>query len=225
MPLQVLYRIDGGVDATQFQREDLAGYRGSRPVLFGNHAFRQRQFDSLGYLADCAHIYLQQGGAWKPEYWTLVRRIADYTAENWRQPDNGIWELGEQRHYVSSKVMSWVTLERATRIADELASDAAAAHWRSAMDEIHADVMTRGWSERRQSFRQHYDGDALDASALLIPLMKFLPAEHPRVVATINRIASDLTIDGLVYRFDPRDQPDAIKTLGELEGAFLPCTF
>jgi GH15 family glucan-1,4-alpha-glucosidase len=226
MPLQVLYRIDGGTDATQHKREDLAGYRGSKPVSFGNHAFQQRQFDSLGYLADCAHVYLQQGGHWKFEYWTLVKRLADYTAANWRQPDNGIWELGEQKHYVSSKVMSWVTLERTVRIAEELAVDGYEVdRWRSVMDEIHSDVMERGWSERRQSFRQHYDSDALDASVLLIPTMRFLPPEHPRVLATIDRIAADLTVGGLVYRFDPREMPGAKGALGEFEGAFLPCTF
>lgn len=226
MPLQVLYRIDGGTDATQHERDDIAGYRGSRPVRFGNHAFGQRQFDSFGYLADCAHIYLQQGGHWKSEYWTLLKRLADYTADNWRQPDNGIWELGEQKHHVSSKVMSWVTLERTVRIAEELGiEDSQAYHWRSVMEEVHAEVMERGWSERRQAFRQHYDSDALDASSLLIPTMRFLPAEHPRVLATIDRIAADLTVGGLVYRFDPREMPSAEGVLGEFEGAFLPCTF
>jgi GH15 family glucan-1,4-alpha-glucosidase len=226
MPLQVLYRIDGGTDATQHRREDLEGYKGSRPVSFGNHAFRQRQFDSFGYLADCAHIYLQQGGRWKSEYWTLIRQVADYTAENWSKADNGIWELDEQRHYVSSKVMSWVTLERAVRTAEKLGIDEnEAGRWRSIMEQIHAEVMDRGWSEERQSFRQHYDSDALDASALLIATMRFLPPEHPRVLATIDRIAADLTIGGLIYRFDPRDLPGATEALGEFEGAFLPCTF
>lgn len=226
MPLQVLYRIDGGTDAAQHQRDDLAGYRDSKPVLVGNHAFQQKQIDSFGYLSDCSLIYFQQGGTWKPEYWGMVRRLADYTAETWREPGHDIWELGQRQHYVSSKVMAWVTLERVVRIAKKAGEEGDLDRWRRVMDEIHADVMEKGWSESLQAFRQHYDADALDASALLIPMMGFLPADHPRVRATVERIEQTLTVDGLVYRFDPEALPEpAGKPLGKAEGAFLPCTF
>jgi GH15 family glucan-1,4-alpha-glucosidase len=222
MPLQVLYRVDGGTDIAQHERGDLAGYCGSRPVRFGNHAFQQRQIDCFGYLADCAVIYLIQGGRWAPEYWRLIRAIADYTVENWRKPSNGIWERDEQRHFVSSKVMSWTTLKRALEFADRTGADADLTHWRATMNEIHADVIEHGWSDRLQAFRQHYGADTLDASTLLIPLMGFLEPTHPRVIATVHRIESDLMLDGLVYRFRPERSELPI---GEFEAAFLPCCF
>jgi GH15 family glucan-1,4-alpha-glucosidase/NAD(P)-dependent dehydrogenase (short-subunit alcohol dehydrogenase family) len=226
MPLQVVYRITGATDISQHKRKDIAGYRESKPVTFGNHAFEQKQIDSLGYLADCAHIYLQQGGRWKPEYWTVIRRLADYTAERWREPGNGIWELEAQRHFVSGKVMSWVTLDRATKIAEKTGDTGDVDHWRRTMDNIQAEVMEQGWSERLRAFRQHYEDDTLDASTLLIPIMGFLPPDHPRVRSTVERIEQELMLDGLVYRFDPRELPNPSHTsLGEREAAFLPCTF
>ncbi len=225
-PLQVAYGIDGRTDLTQHERTDLAGYRGALPIRFGNHAYAQRQLDSLGYLAECALIYLQHGGTWKSEYWELIRRIADYTAANWQQPDSGIWELSPEQHYVSSKVMSWVTLERALQIAVHLGLEGETETWRSVMTEIHADVMTRGWSAELNAFRQRYEADTLDASVLLIPVMGFLPADHPRVLATVERIEAQLTIDRLVHRFDARTTPGTDDLpVGEFEGAFLPCTF
>ena len=222
MPLQVLYRVDGGTGVKQRSRKRLAGYRGSRPVRFGNHAYRQRQIDCFGYLADCAVIYLDKGGRWAPEYWRLICRVADYTAKNWRKPSNGLWERDRRRHFVSSKVMSWTTLKRALEFADRTGDDGNLRRWRAAMTEIHADVMTRGWSSKLQSFRQHYRADSLDASALLIPLMGFLEPTHTRVVATVRRIEEELTIDGLVHRFRPEKSP---LPMGRFEGAFLPCCF
>ncbi|MDP8922203.1 MAG: glycoside hydrolase family 15 protein [Chloroflexota bacterium] len=225
-PLQVVYRIDGGTDLAQHERTDLSGYRGSLPVRSGNHAYTQRQLDAFGYLADCAYIYHRQGGRWRPEYWELVRRIADYAAAHWREPDSGIWELGTEQHYVSSKVMSWVTLERATKLAESLGHTEDTDRWQSTVAAIHAEVMDRGWSERLGAFRQRYEADSLDASALLIPVMGFLPADHPRVTATVARIVDELTINGFVHRFDPRHTPGGQDLpLAEFEGAFLPCTF
>lgn len=226
-PLQVAYRIGGGTDLTQRERPDLAGYRASRPVRVGNRAFSQRQLDSLGYLADCALVYLEQGGAWRDEYWVLVRRVADYTAANWTRPDSGIWELpGEEQHYVSSKVMSWVALERAVRIAERTDHGAETDDWRAAMGAIRAEVLARGWSERLGAFRQRYGADTLDAAALLIPVMDFLPADDPRVLATVERIEATLAIDGFVHRFRAGETPGHEDLpVGEFEGAFLPCTF
>jgi GH15 family glucan-1,4-alpha-glucosidase len=224
MPLQVLYGLDGRCALPESKHADLDGYRASRPVRFGNDAFGQFQLDSLGYFADCAHIYLEQGGAWKPAYWDLVERVARFTAENWQRMDNGIWELDQMRHYVSSKAMSWVVLDRACKIAGMLG--VAAPHdWRNVMDAIHADVMARGWSESRQAFRQHYDSDELDASVLLLANMGFLPADHPRMVATVATIRAELEQDGFVWRFHPRTLGHADAPLDALEGAFLPCTF
>jgi GH15 family glucan-1,4-alpha-glucosidase len=140
-PLQVVYRLDGDPDVTQLERIDLAGYRESRPVRFGNHAALQRQLDSLGYLADCALIYLGAGGPWQDSYWEMIRRTADYTVANWSLPDSGIWELPQSQHYVSSKVMSWVTLERSIRIAHQCGHEDETGQWRVTMDAIHAEVM------------------------------------------------------------------------------------
>ena len=205
MPLQVLYRVDGSTDIEQHARDELSGYRDSRPVRFGNHAYRQRQIDCFGYLADCAVIYLLQGGRWRPEYWQLICRIADYTVENWHKPSNGIWEREAQRHYVSSKVMSWTTLERALEFADRAGGSGNLRQWRATVMEIHDSVMECGWSDELQAFRQHYDADTLDASTLLIPLMGFLEPTHPHVLATVRRIEKDLMIEQLVYRFRPED--------------------
>jgi GH15 family glucan-1,4-alpha-glucosidase len=220
MPLQVLYRVDGGTDIAEHSRDDLVGYRNSPPVRFGNHAYCQHQIDCFGYLADCAVIYLDRGGRWAPEYWRLIQKIAEYTVRNWREPSNGIWERNRRRHFVSSKVMSWTTLKRALEFADRTGDSGNFRQWRAAMTEIHADVMERGWSDELQSFRQHYDADSLDASALLIPLMGFLPPTHQRVAATIERIEAELMIGGLVHRFRPENSE---LPMGRFEGAFLPC--
>ncbi len=222
MPVQVLYRVNGGTRIKQRDNHKLSGYRGSRPVKFGNHAYRQRQIDCLGYLADCAVIYLIEGGRWAPEYWRVLCRIADYTTRSWRKPSHGIWERSHRRHYVSSKVMSWTALKRTLDFAERSGDDGNLRRWRTALGEIHAEVMERGWSEELQAFRQHYDADTLDASTLLIPLMGFLPPDHARVVATVRRIEQELTVGGLVHRFRPEDSD---LSLAEFEGAFLPCCF
>jgi GH15 family glucan-1,4-alpha-glucosidase len=224
-PFQIAYGISGNEDLQEDTRTDLLGYRGSKPVAFGNSAYQQRQFSSLGYLADCIEDYFRAGGTWKDTYWSMLRRIADYTAAHWQEPDSGIWELPGAEHYVSSKVMSWVVLDRAMRIAEET-GHADAERWRPTREAIHAEVMDRGWSEQLQAFRQRYDAESLDASTLLIPVMGFLPADHPRVCATVDRIAESLTIDGFVHRFRASGTPTKTTLpFGEFEGAFLPCTF
>lgn len=224
-PLQVVYGIRREPDLTEVTREDVAGYEGSRPVREGNAAYDQRQLDSLGYLADCALRYLEAGGEWRTSFWDLIRRAADYVVATWRQPDSGIWEIrGQQRHYVSSKVMSWVTLERAIRIAVSLGEPIAPV-WSDARDEIHAEVCRVGWSPALGAFRQHYDADTLDSSALLIPVMGFLPATDTRVVSTVERLREVLEINGHLHRFDARLLAgEAALAPGDFEGAFVPCT-
>lgn len=117
-PIQVVYRLNGETDVSQHEQQKLRGYRNSLPIRIGNHAYTQRQLDSLGYLADCALTYLVHGGEWHQECWQTIRRAAEYTAANWQKPDSGIWELSQRQHYVSSKVMSWVALDRAVKIAE-----------------------------------------------------------------------------------------------------------
>lgn len=226
MPLQVVYHISGGLDLSQHERSTLAGYRGSQPVRIGNRAGNQTQLGSLGYLCDCALIHLEQGGTWKLEFWDLIQRVATFTAAHWHEPDSGIWELPAKEQYTSSKVMSWVVMDRAITIAERTEHRGVTDAWRHVRDAIHRDVMEHGWSEKLGSFVQRYGSEALDASLLLIPVMGFLPANHERVRGTIQRIVEDLCIDGLVYRFDPLETPvENPQPMGAFEGAFLPCTF
>jgi GH15 family glucan-1,4-alpha-glucosidase len=144
----------------------------------------------------------------------------------WTSPDNGLWELAVPQHFVHSKVLCWVTLDRAIKIARRVNPGFDTGSWHSVSLDIHRDVMENGWSEALGSFTQHYGAENVDAAELLVSIMDFLPADHPRVRSTVDRIAETLTINGLVYRFDPtltegvNDLP-----LGEMEGAFLPCTF
>lgn len=227
VPVQPLYGIRGETDLTQQERTDLYGYRNSRPVRLGNHAFMQNQHDDLGYLLVCHQAYLEQGGPAEESLWKLTQQAANYISQNCHAPGNGIWELASEQHYVSSKVMSWVGLRGACAIAKFLGKTRGVQKWQKEMDKIHAAVLEHGWSERLGAFRQRYEGENLDASALLIPVEGFLPPDHPRVAATVERIEEQLTINGLVYRFDPRDTPgtDPDVPLGEYEGSFWPCTF
>jgi GH15 family glucan-1,4-alpha-glucosidase len=229
-PIQVVYGIRGDLELTQIERTDIAGYRDSQPVRFGNHAYSQRQLDSLGYLIECLLTYHEQGCEWDEKYWDIVKQAADYTAANWQKPDSGIWELPEQAHYVSSKVMSWVALDRAIKIAEKTGHAGQTDEWHKIADAIHAEVMEKGWCEITGAFRQRYDRNELDASVLLIPLFGFLPGDHPRVLATIEKVVEKLTIEGWVHRFEPSvlkgDATEKCSHLpvGEYEGAFVPCT-
>lgn len=226
MPLQVVYGLSGGLDLSDHERRDVSGYRGSLPIREGNRAYQQEQRGSLGYFVDCAELHLRAGGAWHQGYWELVRKVVDYVAATWGLPDSGIWELPTQAHYVSSKVLAWVALERGIKIARNSGHQDVIERWSGVRQAIHAQVMEQGWSERLGAFRQHYDGEGLDASVLLIPVMGFLPADHPRVVSTVRRIEEALMIDGFVYRFQPGKTPGYEDVpVGEFEGAFLPCTF
>lgn len=226
-PLQVLYAIDGGREAPVIERADIAGYRRSRPIRTGNAAVSMSELDSYGYLADCLLSYLYHGGEWKPQYWTLVRRLADYTAKHWKEPGSSIWELRPKRHFVATKTMSAVTLDRAVRIDRKTGQDGSFLdQWRRVYNEIIAEIMWRGWSERVGAFRQHYGTDELDAAALLIPLMKLLPAHHPRVGSTIERLIEHLDVNGFLHRFvHSRTVGGTAETIGDEEGAFLMCSF
>lgn len=227
MPFQALYRINGEAEAPVIQRNSLHGYRGSQPVRFGNAAMGMFEIDSFGYLADCVLTYLENGGAWDDRLWNLIVRIAEFTASNWHRKGASIWEIWPEQEFVISKVMSWVTLDRALRIAEKIRQkNPKLAAWQRARDEIHAEVMNRGWSDRLGSFRQRYDTETVDASLLLLPIMDFIPALHPRVTSTMERIREQLEINGLLHRFVPRQLPgQGSEPLGEEEGAFLMCSF
>lgn len=225
-PLQVLYDIRGEKRPSQKKLSEVEGYRGSQPVRLGNHAYKQHQLGSYGYLADCVWTFVQEGGQWREEYWKLIHRLAGYTVKHWQKAENGIWELPERMHYTNSKVLSWVMLDRAIRIAQKVNPSFDTGPWHAAREAIHTEVMEKGWSERLGAFRQRYDNDNLDSAALLMPVLGFLPGDHPRVLATIERIAEFLTIDDFVFRFDPLETPGLGRIpLGQMEGAFFPSTF
>ncbi len=226
MPLQVVYRLDGGREMSLTKREELSGYRESAPVELGNVAADMVEINSFGYLANSALIFLENGGEWRNEFWDLIRRVAEFTVGHWQDPGAGIWELTPVKHFVSSKIMSWVTLDRAIRIGKKLGYTDNVNNWRRSMEAIRDEVMERGWSEKLGSFRQHYDADTVDAALLLIPVMGFLPADHPRVRGTVEQIQARLMINGFVYRFVTSELPNqGDRPLGEEEGAFLMCTF
>ena len=226
MPLQVVYCVDGGREMPLTERKELTGYRESTPVHMGNAAADMVEIDSFGYLADSALIFLEHGGSWRDGFWDLIRRVADFTVEHWREPGACIWELTPVKQFVVGKVMSWVTLDRAVRIAERIGWAAGTDIWRKGMAEIRAEVMGRGWSERLGSFRQYYDVDTVDAALLLIPVMGFLPADHPRVIGTVAQIETRLMVNGFVYRFVASELPNqGDRPLGEEEGGFLMCTF
>jgi GH15 family glucan-1,4-alpha-glucosidase len=219
--LQIMYGIDGRRDLIERQLDHLSGYLGSRPVRVGNGAVGQLQLDVYGEVMETADIW-RRNHEMTEGTWRVLRGLVDWVSKNWRLPDSSIWEVrGEVRHYVFSKVMSWVALDRGIRMAEELSLEGDTVAWRAARDALHAEIMERGWSEAHQSFVQSYDEDVLDAATLAIPMFRFLPWNHPRVHSTVRAVARELTtVDGeLVYRYR---QPDGLE--GE-EGAFSICTF
>jgi GH15 family glucan-1,4-alpha-glucosidase len=219
--LQIMYGIDGRRDLVERQLDHLSGYRGSRPVRVGNGAADQLQLDVYGEVLETADIW-RRNHEMTEGTWRVLRGLVDWVSGNWHRPDSSIWEVrGEVRHYVFSKVLSWVALDRGLRMAEELTLEGNTAEWKVQRDLLHAEILQRGWSERHQSFTQAYDDDALDAAALAIGMVRFLPWNDPRVQSTVRAIARELTsTDGeLVYRYR---HPDGLE--GE-EGAFSICTF
>jgi GH15 family glucan-1,4-alpha-glucosidase len=225
-PLQVCYRLDGEMDLEQKALDAVRGYRDSRPVLIGNRAAQQRQQGSLGFFADCARIYFDEGGQWYPQFWQLLERVADYICSHWKEPDSGLWELTQEAQYVVSRVMSWVVLDRAIHIAQRMGQEQPIERWQRTAAAIHDEVMREGWSEHRGSFRQRYGSEALDGALLLIPLMGFLPIDHPRVRGTLKALESELVVHGLMHRFDPQQTlVHEELPMAQFEGAFMPCVF
>jgi GH15 family glucan-1,4-alpha-glucosidase len=221
--LQIMYGVGGERDLTEQTLDHLSGYEGARPVRVGNGAFDQRQNDVFGAVLDSLYLHTKRYGHNSQRLWPVIEAQAERAAEVWRQPDHGIWESrGEPQHYVSSKLMCWVALDRGARLAGRRGRDGLADRWREVANEIHADVCDRGVDERGV-FVQHYDTVALDASNLLIPLVRFLPADDHRVRATVLAIESELSEQGLVLRYRPDQTDDGIG--GAAEGTFLICSF
>ncbi len=220
--LQIMYGIGHERDLTESTLDHLSGYGGARPVRIGNGAFDQRQNDVWGSLLDSVYVHEKalKGRGTQTDR-ELIRYQVEAAIEAWPHPDQGIWESrGEPRHYVSSKLMIWVAVDRGARLAASNGIDALAAEWRAKADEFKAEILEHG--VRDGVFRQHYETDALDASLLLIPLFRFLPPDDPRVRDTVNAIASDLSENGLVCRYKVEETDDGLQ--GK-EGTFLICSF
>jgi GH15 family glucan-1,4-alpha-glucosidase len=227
-PLQLMYGIDGRADLTEETLDHLEGYRGSRPVRIGNAAHNQLQLDIYGELMDAVYLYNKYVEPVGYDGWVRLRSLVDWLCDNWRQPDEGIWEVrGGRQHFVYSKLMSWVAVDRALRLADKRSFPANRSRWLNVRDEIYEEVMTKGWSPNRKAFVQAYGSDALDASNLLMPLVFFMAPNDPRMLSTVDAIrkpagTGGLAADGLVYRYLPADAPDG---LPGREGTFNMCSF
>jgi alpha,alpha-trehalase len=220
--MQIMYGIDGRRDLTESTRDDLTGYAGARPVRIGNGAFDQRQNDVFGAVLDSILIHTHRSERLPRRLWPIVESQATCAIKVWREPDQGIWEArGEPQHYVSSKLMGWVALDRAAKLAEIRGDPALQETWRAGAEEIRDDILTQGVSDRGV-LRQHYDTDSLDASTLLAATFGFLPGDDDRLRATVNAIAEELTEDGFVLRYRTDETDDG---LSGKEGTFLICSF
>ena len=220
--LQIMYGIDGRRDLTETTRDDLSGYEGARPVRIGNGAFDQRQNDVFGAVLDSLLLHTTRSQHLPRRLWPLVQSQAAGAIAAWREPDQGIWEArGKPQHYVSSKLMGWVALDRAAKLANIRNDDRLADQWHSTAEEIREDILTHGVSDRGV-LRQHYETEALDASTLLAALFGFLPGTDERMRNTVDAIDRDLTENGFVLRYRTDETDDG---LSGKEGTFLICSF
>jgi len=226
--LQIMYGIDGRHELTEESLTHLDGYRGSRPVRIGNGAYGQLQLDIYGELMDSVYLYNKYGAPISYDFWTHLRRLTNWVADNWQRTDEGIWEVrGGQQHFVYSKLMCWVALDRALRLADRRSFPADRERWHRVRDQIYEEIMERGWSDQRQAFVQAYGSDTLDASNLMMPLVFFMSPTDPRMISTLDAInrspeEGGLVSNSLVYRYDVNRTEDGLS--GE-EGTFNICSF
>ena len=226
--LQIMYGIDGRHHLHEETLEHLEGYRGSRPVRIGNGAYGQLQLDIYGELMDAVYLYNRYGHPISYDFWDHLRRLINWVCDNWHRPDEGIWEIRSgQDHFVYSKLMCWVAIDRALRVADARSFPADRERWHRTRDRIYEDIMKRGWSPRRRSFVQAYGSENLDASNLIMPLVFFMAPNDPRMIQTLDAInrspeEGGLVSNSLVYRYDAQASPDGI---GGQEGTFNICTF
>ena len=220
--LQIMYGIDGRRDLTESVREELSGYDGARPVRVGNGAFDQRQNDVFGAALDTVLLHSRRSQRIPRRLWPLVQAQAECATTMWQDPDQGIWEArGKPRHYVSSKLMCWVALDRAAQLANIRGDIELAATWTHTASEIKADILEHGVDERGV-LRQHYETDALDASTLLAAIFGFLPRDDARLRATVLAVADELSEDGFVLRYRTEQTDDG---LSGKEGTFVICSF
>ena len=220
--IQVMYGIGGERELEEKTLAHLDGYENARPVRIGNGAYNHRQHDVWGAVLDSFYLHTKSRDSVAERFWRPLSRLVDEAIAHWREPDRGIWEVrGEPKHFTFSKIMCWVACDRGARLARLRDAHEQANRWQEAADEIKADVLANGVDERGV-FVQHYETEALDASLLLIPMLRFLPADDPRVRATVEAIENELTEDGLVLRYRVEETDDGLT--GE-EGTFTICSF
>jgi GH15 family glucan-1,4-alpha-glucosidase len=226
--LQVMYGIDGRHTLTEQTLDHLEGYKGSSPVRIGNGAYNQLQLDIYGELMDSVYLYNKHGNPISYDLWFYLRRLTNWVCDHWGEQDEAIWEVrGGRKDFVYSKLMCWVAIDRALRLADKRSFPADRDRWLKVRDQIYEDIMKRGWSRERNAFVQSYGSNALDASTLTMPLVFFVSPTDPRMLRTLDAInrspkEGGLVSDGLVFRYDVEKTPDGLKGT---EGTFNICTF
>jgi pentatricopeptide repeat protein len=218
-----MYRVDGSSDLDEETLDHFEGYRGSSPVRIGNGAADQLQLDIYGEAMDSILFTDRAGLVVGDRGWNDIAKIADWLCDNWDQPDEGIWETrGGRKGFTYSRVMEWVALDRAIRIAIEHGRPADIERWRKGRDDIYRWVQTKGWNDSMKAFVQYEGSDVLDASLLLMPLIGFVSPFDEKWQSTLTAMDKVLVSDSLVYRYDPKASPDGLQ--GE-EGTFSLCTF
>jgi GH15 family glucan-1,4-alpha-glucosidase len=222
--LQVMYGIDGHVDLKEEILGHLTGYRNSSPVRIGNGAANQLQLDIFGELMDSVYLFNKYGEAISHDLWNHLVPLVNYISEAWNQPDEGIWEVrGGRQHFLFSRLMSWVAIDRGLRLAQNRSFPAPLEVWKRVRDEIYGDIFNHFWDAKVGAFVQHLGTDAVDASSLLMPLFKFISPTDPRWRSHLAAIERELVSDSLVYRYSVDSAaPDGLS--GE-EGTFSICTF
>jgi len=222
-PLQIMYDVRGGSELTEQMLDHFEGYRGSRPVRIGNAASDQLQLDIYGELIDSVYLYNRHASPIHHDTWMDLCRVVEWLCENWDQEDEGIWEVRSGRQlFTMSRLMSWVALDRAVRIALERGLPGDLTRWQRQRDTIYHQIMTRGWNAQRSAFVQHYNTDMLDAGVLMMPLVNFIAPTDRHWLSTLDAISNELVSDSLVYRYNVEASPDGLT--GE-EGTFSICTF
>ncbi len=226
--LKIMYGVDGNHDLTEMELDHLAGYMGSKPVRIGNGAADQLQLDIYGELMDAVYLSNKYQTPISYDFWSHLRNMINWVCDNWRLPDEGIWEVrGGRAHFVYSKLMCWVAIDRAIRLADKRSFPSDSERWKQVRDEIYEEIIDKGWSDEVQAFTQAYGRNALDASNLLMPMVFFMSPSDPRMLKTLDAIRKSpanggLVYSNLVYRYNLNETHDGLD--GE-EGTFNMCTF